>query len=273
VITFGLWLAVGLSVLLVGKRILYDLPGGVTQSGELVKALLKGVYNRNTDQPQWITVQETSVLDYVLGFIQLRILLAVLMTLLNGVLFFLAGSLWGARTAWRGFALGTLGFLLLISFGLGGRAALNPAGDPREYWFLDPVTSDMFEMRDTLQEMSLRATGEPRLIAITAWVPEDGALAWALRDYPNTMFVDGVGPEVASAAVVMPAVTPQPHMGADYIGKDLITRLGWDMNTLSWRDWLMWYYRSDSLIKPTPAERIMLWIRKDVYGVEKVTED
>ena len=87
------------------------------------------------------------------------------------------------------------------------------------------------------------------------------------------MFVDGVGPEVTSAAVVMPAVTPQPHMGADYIGKDLITRLGWDMNTLSWRDWLMWYYRSDSLIKPTPTERIMLWIRKDVYGVETVTED
>ena len=150
-------------MLLVGKRILYDLPGGVTQLGELVKALLKGVYNRNTDQPQWITVQGTSVLDYVLGFIQLRILLAALMTLLNGVFFFLAGSLWGARTAWRGFALGTLGFLLLIGLGLGGRAALNTAGDPREYWFLDPVTDDVFEMRDTLQEMSLRATGEPRL--------------------------------------------------------------------------------------------------------------
>jgi hypothetical protein len=68
-------------------------------------------------------------------------------------------------------------------------------------------------------------------------------------------------------------VSPQPHMGADYIGKDLIMRLGWDMNTLSWRDWVMWYYRSDSLIKPTPAEQIMLWVRKDVYGVETVTED
>jgi hypothetical protein len=273
VITLGLWLAVGVSVLLLGKRILYDVPGGVTQLGELIKALFKGVYNRNMDQPQWITVQGTSVLDYVLGFIQLRILLAALMLLLNGVLFFLAGSLWGARAAWRGFALGTLGYLLLISAGLGGRAALNSASDPREYWFLSPVTDDAYEMRATLREMSLRATGEPRLISITAWVPENGALAWALRDYPNTVFVDGVGPEVTSAAVVMPAITPQPHMGADYVGKDLITRLGWDMNTLSWRDWLMWYYRSDSLVKPALAERIMLWVRKDVYGVETVTED
>jgi hypothetical protein len=273
VITIGLWLAAGVSVLLLSKRILYDLPGGVTQLGELIKALFKGVYNRNADQSQWITVQGTSVLDYVLGFMQQYLIVGVLMILLNGVVFFLAGSIWGARTAWRGFALGTLAVLLLFSFGLGGRAALSPAGDPREYWFVHPVTSDVFEMRDTLQEMSLRATGDPRLITITAWVPENGALAWALRDYPNTVFVDGVGPEVTSAAVVMPVVSPQPHMGADYVGKDLITRLGWDMNTLSWRDGLMWYYRSDSLIKPTPAEQIMLWVRKDVYGVETVTED
>jgi hypothetical protein len=258
---------------LLGKRILYDLPGEVTELSALLKALFKGVYNRNTDQPQWITVQGMSALDYVLGFIQLRILLAALMSLLNGVLFFLAGSLWGARAAWRGFALGTLTVMLLIDFGLGGRAALSPAGDPREYWFVNPVTDDVFEMRDTLQDMSLRDAGEPRLISITAWVPEDGALAWALRDYPNTVFVDGVGPEVTSAAVVMPGVTPQPRMGADYVGKDLITRLGWDMNSLSWRDWLMWYYRSDSLIKPIPSEQIMLWVRKDVYGVETVTED
>jgi hypothetical protein len=273
VITLALWLAVGLSVILLGKRVLYDLPGGVTQLGELVKALFKGVYNRNTDKPNWVTVQGSSVLDYVLGFIQFRVLLTVLMSLLNGVLFFLMGSLWGARAAWRGFALGTLAWLLLINFGLGGRAALSPAGDPREYWFRQPVTDDIFELRGTLQEMSLRDTGEPRLMDITALVPEDGALAWALRDYPHTIFVDGVGPEVTSAAVVMPRISPQPPMGADYVGKDLITRLGWDMNTLSWRDWLMWFYRSDSLIKPTPQEQIMLWIRKDVYGVEYVTED
>jgi hypothetical protein len=273
VLTIGLWLAAGLSVLLLSKRILYDLPGGVSQLGELIKALFKGVYNRNADQPQWITVQGTSVLDYVLGFMQQYLVVGLLMALLNGVVFFLIGSIWGARTAWRGFALGTLAALLLFSFGLGGRAALNPAGDPREYWFVHPVTSDVFEMNDTLQEMSLRATGEPRLITITAWVPENGALAWALRDYPNTVFVDGVGPEVTSAAVVMPMVSPQPHMGADYVGKDLIIRLGWDMNTLSWRDWVMWYYRSDSLIKPTPSELMMLWVRKDVYGVETVTED
>jgi hypothetical protein len=62
-------------------------------------------------------------------------------------------------------------------------------------------------------------------------------------------------------------------MGADYVGKDLITRQSWDIQTLSWRDWLMWLYRGDSLIKPQPSEQLRLWIRKDVYGVDFVTEE
>ena len=97
-----------------------------------------------------------SVWAYVLGFIQLRLLVTVLVSLLNGVLFFLVGSLWGARASWRGFALGTLAALLLISAGLGGRAAFNPPGDPRELWLSDPVTADVYELRETLRDEPAR---------------------------------------------------------------------------------------------------------------------
>ncbi len=273
VVTLALWLAVGLSLVLLGKRLMLDLPPGVTDLRELADVLVSGVYSRNVNQSQAITVQGIGVLDYVLGFIQLRILITILVSLLNGVLFFLVGSLWGARASWRGYALGTLGFLLLFSFSLGGRAAFGTPGDPREYWNRHTPTADVFELRVTLRDMSLRDTGEPRLIAVTAFVPQDGALAWALRDYPNTVFVDGVGPEVSSAAVVMPVVFPQPPMGADYVGKDLITRQTWSPDSLSWRDGLTWWYRSDARVPPVTAEHIMIWIRKDVYGVEQVTED
>jgi hypothetical protein len=54
------------------------------------------------------------------------------------------------------------------------RAALGVPGDPREFWYADPVTDDVRELRATLREMSLRATGELRLIEISAFVPEDG---------------------------------------------------------------------------------------------------
>ncbi len=277
-VTMGLWLAVGLSVVLLGKRLLLDLPAGVDDLSSLADRLLSGIYSRNTNfeyqQVDSVEVQDgIFVYAYVLGFIQLRLLITVLVTLLNGVLFFLVGSLWGARASWRGFALGTLGALVLFSFSLGGRAAFDRPGDPRELWYSDPVTGDLYELRDTLREMSLRDTGDPYLIAISAQVPDDGAVAWALHRFPNTVFVNGVGPEIATAAVVAPLQDPQPAMGADYVGKDLMTRQSWGRATLSWRDAIMWFYRNESLVKPSAGERLMLWVRSDVYGVERVTED
>ena len=272
-ITFGLWLAVGLSLVLLGKRLLLDVPQTVTDWRALVRALTSGVYNRSVAQPQAVQIGDATVQDFVLGFMQLRLLITVLVTMLNGVLFFLIGSLWGARAAWRGFALGTLAFALFFGAGLGGREAFGtPAGDPRAFWHADPVTADLHELRDTLHTMSLRATGEPNLIAVTANVPPDGAVAWALRDFPHVQFVDGVGPEVTSAVVLMPDVFPRVHMGADYVGKDLITRQGWGTSQLSWRDAILWFYRNESAQKPAPTERLMLWVRKDVYGVEQVIE-
>lgn len=274
VITFALWMAVGMSVILLGKRLLFDVPGGITRLETLVDALTDGIYSRNTQQPEWIEITDgVGVWGYVLGFIQLRLLLTALITLLIGVLYFLAGSLWGARTAWRGLALGTLAFLLVFSWGLGGRAAFEPPGDPREYWYLDPVTDDVGELRATLREMSLRDTGEPHLIAVTAQVPDDDAVAWALRDFPNLVYVDGVGPEVSTAAVLTPYTVPEPDLGGDYVGKDLVLRRRWDADTLSWKDGIMWFYRGDASFKPGPGETLMLWVRADVYGVEQVTED
>ena len=140
-------------------------------------------------------------------------------------------------------------------------------------WYLDPVTHDVDELRDTLGEMSLRATGTPHLIGVTVQAQDDGALAWALRGFPNAVFVRGVGPEISTPAVVTPVTVPQPAMGADYGGKDLILRRMWATDSLSWRDGLMWLYRGDSRLKPVPLEQVMLWVRKDVYGVQQVTED
>ena len=278
VITWGLWLAIGLSVILLGKRLLLDLPPEATNFRTLLSKLLVGVYDRNTNSAlrpvQSVEIQPgVLTYEYVLGFIQLRLLITLLVTLLNGVLFFLVGSLWGARAAWRGFALGTLAAVILFAAGLGGRAAFGTPGDPREYWYTDPVTDDVYDLRATLREMSLRATGDPRLIDVTAWVPEDGALAWALRDYPNTVFVHGVGPEVTSAAVLMPVLPDQPRMGADYVGKTLIITQTWSLDSLSWRDNVMWYYRHESRVKPVDSVLARLWVRKDIYGVQQVTED
>ncbi|NDJ75658.1 MAG: hypothetical protein GYB65_05320, partial [Chloroflexi bacterium] len=282
VITLALWVALAMSLVLLAKWVLFDLPFTVDDLGELVRKLFAGVYSRDTDlasNPQLIALQNTQVYEYVLGFIQLRLLMSVLLSLLISVLYFLVGSIWGARVAWRGLALGTLGAFVLFSLGLGGRAAFQNTTDPREFWYLNPITDDTDELRATLREMSLRATGrqdpdvdvqggDPYLIEITAQVPEDGALAWALRDFPNTTFVDGVGPEASTAAILAPEMLPEPELGGAYVGKDLVMRKMWDRGTLSWRDALMWYYRGETLYKPLPGATSMLWIDATVYGYE-----
>ena len=269
-ITLGLWLAVGLSVVLLGKLLLNDLPPGVDDLGALVDTLTSAVYTRNSASVESVPVQDVPVYAFVLGHIQLRLLITVLVAMLIGILYFLFGSVWGARTAWRGLALGTLAFLLLTGFGVGWRTALVSWDDPRELWMADPVTDDVHELRATLREMSLRDNGEPNMIALTAQVPQNGALHWALRDFPNTVFVNGVGPEVATAAVILPVGVVDPALGGEYIGKDLIISEGWDLSLLSWRDVVRWYYRGDSQVKPAPDNALMLWVRKDVYGVEQV---
>lgn len=270
VITFALWCAVGLSLVLMGKQILVDLPAGVTRLDALVEQIFDGVYSRRSNSAEIVEVQGVQVLTTVLGFIQLRALLTVLLTLLVGILYFLIGSLWGARTAWQGVALGTLSALLLFGVGSGGHAALLAPGDPRVLWHTDPVTDDVRELEDTLVTMSLRATGTPHLIDIIARAPDDGALAWALRRYPNTIFVGGVGPEVRSAVVIAPQIEPEPVLGADYVGKDLVIRRAWSLDTLSWRDMIMWLYRGASRIAPVPSDTVMIWVRSDVYGVQNV---
>jgi hypothetical protein len=169
--------------------------------------------------------------------------------------------------------LGTFGALLLFNIGVGWRAAYINWDDPRELWYVRPVNDDIHELRATLQEMSLRDTGEPHLMAVTAQVPPDGALAWVLRDFSNAVFVDGLGPEIDTAAVLAPRMTPEPNLGADYVGKDLVLRMQWVRLAPVWRDGLMWLYNSDSRDRPVTAETLMVWIRKDVYGVERVTEE
>ena len=266
VITFGLWVIIVVSLIQLSKQLM-DLPGTITDFGALARELFNGVYTRNASSAETVSVQGAGVYAYTLGLMQLRVLVSILIPLLVGVLFFLVGSVWGARVAWRGTALGTFAVLLVFGLGAAGRAAFLHYDDPRELWYPSPATEDIRELRATLREMSLRTNGTPNLIPITAQAEDDGALAWALHDYPNTTFVSGVGPEVNTAAVITPAEQTPADLGGAYVGKDLVLRRAWTVHALSWRDALAWAYRGDTQLQPVPGETIMLWIRSDVYGI------
>jgi len=283
VLTTMLWFVVGMALVIIGKALLVGVPAGVDDGQALLETLFDKIYNNSGQNADMVYIQDQGIWARYLGDIQYSAVLGLLMLMGMGVLFFLVGSVWGARASWRGLALGTLVYCMLISVGFSVRAALDKLGDPRELWTNNPVTRDVHELRDSLLEFSLRdktldgavpyGTGTPNLMSVTAWVPQDGAVAWALRDFTNTTFVDGVGPEVKTAVVIAPDLVENPALGAEYVGKRLVIRQAWDRGTLSWHDGLMWLYRSDSIQKPTAGEVMMLWVRKDIYGVEHVTEE
>ncbi|MBI5959150.1 MAG: glycosyltransferase family 39 protein, partial [Chloroflexi bacterium] len=123
VLTAALWMIVGVSLIMLGKRLLIDLPYQADDFGALLTTLFKGIYSESQDfaagTVDQIEIQPgVFVFAYILRQIQSRIMITILVPLLNAVLFFLVGSLWGARSGWRGYALGTLAAGLLLSMGL-----------------------------------------------------------------------------------------------------------------------------------------------------------
>lgn len=199
----------------------------------------------------------------------LVLLFAILLLM---ILFFLVGSLWGSRAAWRGIGFGMLIYFSLYGLGLGWQASVTFANDPRELWHIRESAADYDRMVDTLKFMSRQDNGEEYRIAITAQTPDDGALAWALRNFENTQFVEGIGIEIATAAVIAaPTPAGEPlDIGADYIGQDVTLTRHYELNWLSWVDMLGWLTLRETRYPTVPDQQVILWVRKDVYGVDEV---
>ncbi|MBI5929515.1 MAG: hypothetical protein HY862_09415 [Chloroflexi bacterium] len=188
------------------------------------------------------------------------------------ILFFLVGSLWGSRAAWRGLGFGMLVYFSLYGIGLGWQASVTFADDPRELWHIRDTAVDYDSMVDTLKFMSRQENGEEYRMDITVQAPDDGALAWALRNFERTQFVEGVGIEINTAAVIAPP-TPEGQrldLGADYVGQDVVLDRHYEFNWLSWVDMLGWLTLRETRYPTVPDEQVMLWVRNDVYGVKQV---
>lgn len=188
------------------------------------------------------------------------------------ILFFLVGSLWGSRAAWRGLGFGALVYFSIYGIGLGWQASVTFAEDPRELWHIKDSAVDYDSMVQTLKFMSRQQTGEEYRMDITAQADDDSALAWALRNFERTQFVEGVGIEIDSAAVIAPPTTPDENfiLGADYIGQDVVLTEHYEISWLSWVDFLSWLTLRETRFPTLPGDEVMLWVRKDVYGVEQV---
>ncbi len=201
----------------------------------------------------------------------IAIVVVIFLLMLLIIIYFLAGSLWGTRAAWRGLGFGLLIYFAMYGLGAGWQASMTFAEDPRELWQTQPINHQVNRLADTLEEMSRIDTGIYDQITITVQGPDDGALAWALRDFDHVEYVDGLGIEVDSGAVIAPIGEIQPVLGADYVGQDFTISEAWSLRSLNWTDFVAWLALRETRFAPTSDGRHMLWVRKDIYGVQEVT--
>jgi hypothetical protein len=181
------------------------------------------------------------------------------------------GSMWGSRAAWRGTGIGLLLFLGIYSLGMGWRAAFLYADDPREFFQAHPAARNLNLMDATLEMASRRSTGAPYDMAIVVQTMPDGptdsgALAWALRYFSHTSFVEELSPTTNTPVVITPKTNDKPVLGAAYVGQSFPVSYTWDRRNLSW-DFLTWLYERDTRTAPESNDRVIVWVRADVYGV------
>jgi hypothetical protein len=197
----------------------------------------------------------------------LRALLAGMSLLLLVILFFLGGSLWGARAALNGLVLGVALFLGVSGASSAWRVAVDQVDDPRELWHVSPVNSHLGLLRKTVIDASLRETGTPNRLAFVVQAPDDGALAWQLRDYADLEYVPAVG-RLTAAPVIIAPVSFQPELlGARYVGQDFIVTRSWDLGELRWADLPIWLMFREAQRPVQVEERVIVWLRDDVYGL------
>jgi hypothetical protein len=201
----------------------------------------------------------------------MKLLMVLPALLLAFITFFLVGSMWGARASWRGTGIGLLLFLGVYGLGSGWRAAVANADDPRELWHLRPATRNLNLMMDTLLQASDRATGMRYDMEIIVVPPQDtpfddGALAWLLRNYYRTQFVRELPATASAHVIITPYGQRELKLGQEYVGQDFPLYYTWNRGSLGW-DFLTWIYDRDSRIPPDTSERIIAWVRADVYGV------
>ncbi|MFN8418935.1 MAG: hypothetical protein U0528_06790 [Anaerolineae bacterium] len=210
----------------------------------------------------------TDFLNAVPPQLLLRLLMVGFATALFVISFFLAGSMYDNGTAWRGMALGALLFLTAYSLRVGWQAGVIEPDNAADLWHINPAGRNLTLIEDTLEEASLRSVGSRYDMDIVAQTADDSTIAWLLRRFHKTEFVSELSSTVNTRAVIAKLQEPEPSLGAAYVGQEFASSYIWDRATIQTFDLLTWLYDHQPRVQLTPLDKMVLYVRSDVYGVD-----
>jgi hypothetical protein len=192
--------------------------------------------------------------------------LAIVAAVLTLVVSFLFSLGWSGRAARLGLALSAAGVLLAAGVSAGwGLTQLRP-NNPVELWWNAPdaVADDVHQLMETLSNVSNYSVGNEHDVEVTVQAPRDGALAWALRDFPHARFVDNLDAGINSPVVITPETQTNPTLGSGYVGQGFPLR-GTPSFDFSWPEWMGWLTFRRA---PMQFEHVILWVRQDVQQLQ-----
>lgn len=182
----------------------------------------------------------------------------VLMSILIVILF---GMGWSYQAAAMGTVLALVGFTLVNGLNASWSQAHLQADRPTELWVARPANADLNRIVATLEEIAANQLGDEHALEIVAQAPADGALAWALRDFRQTRFVDGLDSTVTAQAVIAPLADEPPALGASYLGQPFTLETAWTPDSLVWNQRFVWWMARRA---PITAEQMAVYVRTDV---------
>jgi hypothetical protein len=190
-------------------------------------------------------------------------------------------SMQGAETALRGIGLSGLVALLFLTFATAWGVSQVRSSDPRELLVVEPTSSEVRLLENSLSRVSRVHNGDAHAIDVTI-LTDDPALRWVLRDFDQAQFAEPSATAAFTSAVITPRTPGTPSMGGDYFGQSFAVRRRWETDDLlcHWSiaqigsdqasqldcralaEWLLYRRSAEQPVD----DQVVLWLRQDLLG-------
>lgn len=152
--------------------------------------------------------------------------------------------------------------LAMLTLSLSMGLNYHRSADPREPIVSEATVSGVTDLVATLERVSSHQEGDPHTIAITVKEATGPILAWHLRDFRNTRFVEQLSPSIETPVVITVAEEEEPLLGGSYTGQGFALQATWSPQGLTRTERVRWLFYREA---PTPVRSrdLVLWVKRE----------
>jgi uncharacterized protein (TIGR03663 family) len=158
--------------------------------------------------------------------------------------------------------------LVMLTVGLSVGLNYRRAADPREPMVTEATLPGVVGLVTTLERISSHQEGDPHIIAVTVEEATGPILAWHLRNFGNTRFVERLSPSIEAPVVITPAEEEEPTLGGSYVGQRFALQATWNPQGLTRTELVRWllYRKAPTLVN---SRDVVLWVKREQVDKEQ----